>query len=184
MTNANRQPRPAKPNPYEALPAVPTFTLTSNDVDDGQVLPLDQRSAGVGGKDISPQLSWSGAPAGTKSYAVTMYDPDAPTPSGFWHWAVFGIPPSVTSLPRNAGAMGDATLPKGAVQLPNDARMAGYIGAAPPKDHGQHRYFIVVHALDVGTLPVPHDGTPAYLSFNMHGHTLARATIVATAETR
>jgi Raf kinase inhibitor-like YbhB/YbcL family protein len=113
-----------------------------------------------------------------------MFDPDAPTPSGFWHWVVVGIPANVTSLPRNAGTLEGAALPRGAAQLPNDVRTAGYIGAAPPKDHGAHRYFIVVHALDVETLPVPADGTPAYLSFVMLEHTLARATLVATAETR
>ena len=173
-----------RPNRYESLPAVPAFSLASSDVKNGEAFPSDQRSAGSGGRDISPQLSWSGAPAGTRSYAVTVYDPDAPTPSGFWHWAVVGIPASVTSVARNAGTTDGAALPKGAVQLPNDARLPGYLGAAPPKDHGPHRYFIVVHALDVETLPVPNDGTPALLSFVMLGHTLARATLVATAETR
>ncbi len=181
MTNELGRPRPP---PYESLPSVPTFTLNSSDVRDGEAFPSDQRGAGAGGKDISPQLSWSGAPTGTKSFAVTMFDPDAPTPSGFWHWVVVGIPANVTSLPRNAGTLEGAALPRGAAQLPNDVRTAGYIGAAPPKDHGAHRYFIVVHALDVETLPVPADGTPAYLSFVMLEHTLARATLVATAETR
>jgi Raf kinase inhibitor-like YbhB/YbcL family protein len=181
MTN---EPRRTNLNPYASLPAVPTFTLTSSDVKDGGPVPSDQRSAGAGGQDISPQLSWHGAPAGTKSYAVTMYDADAPTPSGFWHWALVGIPASVTSLPRDAGKADGEALPKGAGHMPNDARVASYIGAAPPKDDGPHRYFIVVHALDVETLPVPNDGTPAYLSFVMLGHTLGRAMLVATAETR
>jgi Raf kinase inhibitor-like YbhB/YbcL family protein len=172
---------PRRPNPYALLPAVPTFTLASSDLEDGGALPLDHRSASAGGRDVSPQLRWSGAPAGTRSYAVTMYDADAPTPSGFWHWAVIGIPARVTSLPRNAGAPDGATLPEGAVQLPNDARVASYLGAAPPPGDPPHRYFIVVHALDVDTLPVPADGTPAYLSFVMLGHTLARATVLATA---
>lgn len=174
---------PQKRNPYATLPAVPTFTLSSSDVRDGEPLALAQRSSGAGGRDTSPQLTWSGAPAGTKSYAVTVYDPDAPTPSGFWHWAVTGIPASVTALPSNAGSAGGAALPKEASQIPNDARAPAYIGAAPPKGHGEHRYFIVVHALDVETLPVPDQATPAFLSFVMLEHTLARATLVATSET-
>lgn len=184
MTTVNPDPRITGRNPYASLPTVATFALTSDDIKDGGALPLDQLSTYAGGKDISPQLSWSGAPAGTKSYAVTMYDPDAPTPSGFWHWAVFGIPANITSLPRGAGTVGGAMLAKGAVQVPNDARLAGYMGAAPPKNHGPHRYFIAVHALDVETLPVPNDGTPAYLAFNMLGHTLARAMLIATSEAR
>jgi Raf kinase inhibitor-like YbhB/YbcL family protein len=163
---------------------VPTFTLTSTDVKNGEPLSPPQLSAAVGGKDVSPQLSWSGAPVTTKSYVVTMFDADAPTPSGFWHWAVVGIPASTTSLPHNAGTTDGGALPNGALHLPNDARATSYLGAAPPKDHGPHRYFIVVHALDVEKLPVPNDGTPAYLSFVLLGHTLARAVLVATAETR
>ncbi|PZR11166.1 MAG: YbhB/YbcL family Raf kinase inhibitor-like protein [Archangium gephyra] len=162
-----------KNNPYDALPSVPTFTLTSTDVRDA-TLSDDQRA-------VSPQLSWTGAPSGTKSFAITMYDADAPVPSGIWHWAVFGIPANVTSLPSNASA---TSMPEGAVQLPNDMRLASYLGAAPPKGHGPHRYYLVVHALDVETLPVRKDGTPAHLSFAMLGHTLGRATLVATCETK
>jgi Raf kinase inhibitor-like YbhB/YbcL family protein len=169
-------------NPYVALPAVPTFDLSSNDLPKGQVFAREQRSASAGGSDCSPALSWRGAPSGTKSYAVTMYDADAPTPSGFWHWALFGIPAGMTSLAKGAGTADGSALPRGAVQIPNDARIAGYLGAAPPTGDAPHRYFIVVHALDIETLPVPADATPAYLSFAMLGHTLARATLVATAE--
>lgn len=135
-----------------------------------------------GGADISPQLSWSGAPDETKSYAVTVYDPDAPTGSGFWHWAVANIPATVTELPEGAGDEGGAGLPTGAVQYRNDAGLARFLGAAPPAGHGQHRYFIVVYAVDVEDLGVPPDASNAFVGFNLFGHTLARATMVVTAE--
>jgi Raf kinase inhibitor-like YbhB/YbcL family protein len=175
----------AKAGPYDSLKPVPSFTLTSTDVRDGEMLPVPQRSGmfGGGGQDLSPQLSWSGFPAGTKSFAVTMYDPDAPTGSGFWHWAVANVPVGVSSLPTGAGAEDGAKLPPGAFQIPNDARMKKYIGAAPPKGHGKHRYYIAVHALDVESLDIPKEATPAYLGFNMSIHTLARAVIVPWAET-
>ncbi|GLY16806.1 YbhB/YbcL family Raf kinase inhibitor-like protein [Kineosporia rhizophila] len=167
-------------NPFDRLPQVPAFELSSSAVVEGQPLAPAQMSGAFGipgGQDISPDLTWSGAPEGTRSYAVTMYDPDAPTMSGFWHWAVANIPASVTTLPAGAD------LPAGAVHLPNDARMPQYIGAAPPAGHGPHRYFITVHALDVEDIGVPAEGTPAFLGFTIAGHILARATIVATAET-
>jgi Raf kinase inhibitor-like YbhB/YbcL family protein len=172
-------------DPFARLPQVPSFTLTSTTVRDGEVLPAAQMSGmfGVpGGADSSPQLSWSGAPEGTQSYAVTVYDPDAPTQSGFWHWAVANIPADVTDLPEGAGDDTGKELPAGAYQLRNDGGQARFIGAAPPAGHGAHRYFITVHALDVADIGVPAEGTPAYLGFNIASHILGRATIVATAE--
>ncbi|WP_431955652.1 YbhB/YbcL family Raf kinase inhibitor-like protein [Nocardia lijiangensis] len=170
-------------DPYDALPQVPGFTLTSEDVTDGSPLGNDQVSGvfGAGGKDVSPQLSWSGFPAETKSFAVTVYDPDAPTASGFWHWAVADIPVSVTSLPSGAGSEG-GSLPAGAVTLRNDGGFAGFVGAAPPPGHGPHRYFVVVHAVDVESLGIPPEATPAFLGFNLFSHTLARATLIGTYE--
>jgi Raf kinase inhibitor-like YbhB/YbcL family protein len=135
-----------------------------------------------GGEDVSPQLSWTGAPEGTQGYAVTVYDPDAPTGSGFWHWTVTGIPASVHELPEGAGDDSGSGLPAGAVQHRNDAGGARFLGAAPPAGHGPHRYFIVVYALDVADLGVPADAPPARVGFNLFSHTLARATMVVTAE--
>jgi Raf kinase inhibitor-like YbhB/YbcL family protein len=170
-------------DPYAHLPQVESFTVTSADVTDGAALPLAQMSGilDAGGSDTSPQLSWSGFPPDTRSFAVTMFDPDAPIPSGFWHWAVHDIPASVTSLPAGAGDTEGSGLPATAVQLPGDAGLARYIGAAPPEGHGPHRYFIVVHALDVDTLGVAPGSAPAVQGFMMFTHTLARARIVATA---
>ncbi|MFE3542657.1 YbhB/YbcL family Raf kinase inhibitor-like protein [Nocardia sp. NPDC059177] len=170
-------------NPYDALPKVPSFTVTSADITDGQPVANDQVSGvfGAGGMDISPQLSWSGFPEQTQSFAVTVLDPDAPTGSGFWHWAVANIPASVTSLDTGAGSE-DGSLPTGAVTLRNDGGFPGFVGAAPPKDHGPHRYFVVVHAVDVPELEVGPDAAPAYLGFNLFFHTLARATLIGTYE--
>jgi Raf kinase inhibitor-like YbhB/YbcL family protein len=169
-------------SPYDNLPKLPTFTLTSESVSDGQPLANDQVSGimGAGGSDTSPQLSWSGFPAETKSFAVTVYDPDAPTASGFWHWAVADLPASVTELPAGAGDGGD--LPGGAVTLANDASLERYIGAAPPAGHGPHRYYIAVHALPVESLELPDGATPAYLGFNLFGQAIARAVIHGTYE--
>lgn len=169
-------------SPYDNLPKLPTFTLTSESVTDGQPLANDQVSGimGAGGSDTSPQLSWSGFPAETKSFAVTVYDPDAPTASGFWHWAVADLPATVTELPAGAGDGGE--LPGGAVTLANDASLKRYVGAAPPAGHGPHRYYIAVHALPVESLGLPDGATPAYLGFNLFGQAIARAVIHGTYE--
>jgi Raf kinase inhibitor-like YbhB/YbcL family protein len=172
-------------DPFARHADVPSFTVTSSTVADGAPWPAAQMSGifGVpGGEDVSPQLSWSGAPDGTKSYAVTIYDPDAPTGSGFWHWTVTNIPASVTELPEGAGDEGGAGLPDGARQFRNDAGLTRFLGAAPPAGHGKHRYFITVYAVDVEDLGVPADASPAFVGFNLSGHTLARATMVVTAE--
>jgi Raf kinase inhibitor-like YbhB/YbcL family protein len=172
-------------NPYDFLPKVPSFTVTSNDVEDGGTLSTPQLSGifGAGGTDTSPHLAWSGFPEGTRSFAVTCYDPDAPTGSGFWHWAVYGIPADVTELPTGAGSEDGAGLPAGAVQLRHDGGVRQFLGAAPPEGHGPHRYYFVVHALDTDQLEVvDENSSPALLGFAMSGHTLARGMLVATYE--
>jgi Raf kinase inhibitor-like YbhB/YbcL family protein len=168
-------------NPYEELPKVAEFELRSDDVANGQTLASRHASGvfGAGGEDVSPHLAWSGAPEGTQSFAVTVYDPDAPTAAGFWHWAAFNIPADVTELATNASAAG---MPDGAVQLKNDGGTVGYIGAAPPAGHGPHHYWVVVHAVDVPTLDVPADGTCSLLGFNLFFHTLGRAALVPVFE--
>jgi Raf kinase inhibitor-like YbhB/YbcL family protein len=171
-------------DPLAILPAVPAFTVTSTDVQDGQLMALPQMSGifGAGGQDASPQLAWSGFPAETKSFCVVMYDADASTMSGFWHWAVADIPGTVNELATGAGAAGDAQLPAGAYHLPNDARMAQYVGAAPPATEPPHRYYIVISALDTDKIGVAKDATPALLGFNIGAHILARAAIVPIAQ--
>lgn len=184
MSSTDSAPTPpsgphASRDPYAELPQVPAFTVTSSDVSDGQVLAMAQVSADAGGHDVSPQLSWSGFPEGTKSFAVTVYDPDAPTASGFWHWAVANLPVSTTSLPSGAGADDGSGLPEGALQLRNDGGQEGYVGAAPPEGHVVHHYHVVVHAVDVDHLDVE-GASPAVLGFHLFFHTLGRARLVGT----
>lgn len=152
-----------------------TFTLSSNDIVDGGVLP-DAQAKAKG--NTSPHLMWSGAPEGTRSFAVTCYDPDAPTGSGFWHWTVANIPAGVTELPTGG------PLPAGAVEGRTDYGEPGFGGAAPPAGHGPHRYVFTVFAVDVPKLDVTPDDSGAVFGFNLHFHTLAKASITATYENR
>jgi Raf kinase inhibitor-like YbhB/YbcL family protein len=167
-------------NPYDALPQLPSFELRSDDIADGVMLPKAHVSGslGVDGQDLSPHLAWSGFPPETRSFAVTVYDPDAPTASGFWHWAVADIPATVTELPRGAGSPDGPGLPPGALTLANDAGLRQYVGAAPPEGHGPHRYFTVVHAVDVPSLGLSADARPAFLGLTLFSHALARAVLV------
>jgi Raf kinase inhibitor-like YbhB/YbcL family protein len=171
-------------HPFAGLVEVPQLTVTSTTIADGGELPRAQYSGAFGlpgGLDLSPQLTWEGAPDGTKSFVVTAYDVDAPTGSGFWHWAVANIPASVTSLPEGAGAAG-FDLPETSMCLPNEVRSRQFIGAAPPAGHGPHRYFFIVSALDVDHLDISEEATPGLLGFMMFGHVLARGAIVATGQ--
>lgn len=173
--------RPLAPNPYELLPAVPAFTVTSSTLPDGAPVPLDHvyGPGSPGGANRSPQLSWSGFPAGTESFVVTCFDPDAPTPSGFWHWLAVDIPGSVAELAEDAGSS-DAALPAGAFHTRNDFGDFRYDGCAPPQGDRAHRYFFVVHAVDQPRLGPDSTASAAAISFNLAFHTLARAILVGT----
>ena len=168
------------PLPYDFMPSVPSFALTSTDVAEGQQMSDAQVFDGFGmtGQNISPQLSWSGFPAATKSFAVTCYDPDAPTGSGFWHWIVLNIPASVTELETGAAGTDGAGLPKGAFHVRNDYGAKDWGGAAPPPGEPPHRYVFAVHALDVESLDVNDEITPAIAGFNLRFHTIARAVMI------
>lgn len=172
---------------YTDLPHVPSFDVTSGSLKDGEALGPAQASKRLGvtgGKDESPQLSWSGAPEGTKGYVVTVFDPDAPRAGGYWHWAVINIPASTSSLPAGAGVPGGAHLPGGAVQLKNDAGFPGYLGAAPPPGHGPHRYIVAVHAVDVEELGLDAGASTEALVRALAAHTLGRAVITGRFERR
>ena len=173
-------------NPYAAVGEAPGFTLTSTDIQDGEPLPAELYADAAGGSNRSPQLSWSDFPEGTRSFVVTCFDPDAPTGSGFWHWAVANIPAGVTELPAGAGARagmpGSEHLPEGAITMPNEQRDPAFTGAAPPEGTGVHHYWFAVHALDVERIDIDPGATPAVLGFMMREAVLARAVIVATGE--
>lgn len=172
--------RPTAPDPHDLLPPRPAFSVHSDDVQDGQPLSAAHAHPSAGGDNTSPHLSWSGFPEETKSFAVTCFDPDAPTGSGFWHWVLFNVPADVTELAT--GASGDG-LPDGAVEARNDYGESGYGGAAPPGGDGVHRYVFTVYALDTDKLDLPAEASPAYVGFNVTFHTLARGAIRPTYET-
>jgi Raf kinase inhibitor-like YbhB/YbcL family protein len=159
--------------------AANALTLTSPDVKPGARIADEQVFSGFGctGSNVSPALNWSGAPKGTKSFALSVYDPDAPTGSGFWHWVVFNIPANVTSLPKGAGDPKSDAAPKGAVQSRTDFGTPGYGGPCPPKGDKPHRYQFAIFALDTDKLDTDENSSPAFVGFNVHFHTLAKATL-------
>ena len=166
---------------YDYLPPAPAFHLQSTTVQHGQPLPVAQMSGikGVaGGLDRSPQLSWNRHPPATKSFVVSMYDPQAYTGSGFWHWVLADIPATTTDLPEGAGALDSRQLPTGAFQLACDAGTPQYFGAAPPPGTGVHEYRITVTALDVRTSGVDATASAALLGFTIAAHTIGRAVII------
>ncbi|WP_026460942.1 YbhB/YbcL family Raf kinase inhibitor-like protein [Schaalia suimastitidis] len=168
--------RPIAPDPYAQLPQVPSFTLSSHDLVDGTSMP--QIHTADGG-NISPHLAWSGAPRETESFMLTCFDPDAPTPAGWWHWCIIDLAPSLTQLEHNAGAS-DLNLEGAAFHLRADHSHANYFGAAPPQGDRPHRYIFAIHALNIPTLGLDDDATPTMASFVALEHTLARATLTVT----
>lgn len=169
-------------DPYAELATLRDFAplgLTSPDFAPGGPLPLFAWSASRGGEDRSPALQWTAPPEGTRSIAISCFDPDAPTASGYWHWAAYNLPADLTSLVSGDGTV--RALPDGAVVVPNEARAERFDGAAPPANGGVHRYFFVVDALDT-VLDLDADATPAILGFNRHFHSLARGILIGTAD--
>ena len=154
--------------------AAAEFVLTSKNLKAGEHMPIAHVYSGCGGENISPELSWSGVPEGTKSFAVMVYDPDAPTGSGWWHWAIFNIPAEMRSLPEGAGEPKNGLVPE-AIQVRNDYGHIGYGGACPPKGDGDHRYQFRVYALKVEELPLEGDATPAKVGFYVNANKLAEA---------
>ena len=157
------------------------FTLTSPTVTEGETLPNTHvfNDWGYKGDNTSPELHWHNAPEGTKGFAVSCYDPDAPTGSGFWHWYVINLPASTTSLPAGAGNPDQPQLPSSARSMNNDIAQKGFVGAFPPEGDKPHRYIFTVYALSVEHLDLPENATTAFAGFNVLGNTLAKATITA-----
>ena len=160
------------------------FKLTSSDIQHGNLMGTDQEFTGFGceGKNLSPHLSWSNPPKGTKSFALTVYDPDAPTGSGWWHWQVINLPISLTELKTGAGNQNKPALPKQAVQIENDYGVAAFGGACPPKGHGQHRYQFKLHALSVEKLDLTSQSSSALAGYMINANTINTATLEALYE--
>nr|WP_157615497.1 YbhB/YbcL family Raf kinase inhibitor-like protein [Rhizobacter sp. Root404] len=160
----------------------PKFRLTSTEVSDGARLDskFEFRGFGCSGQGRSPALSWSDPPRGTRSYAVTVYDPDAPTGSGWWHWVVVNIPSSVNNLKGGAGEEGNAQLPLGAEQVRNDFSSASWGGVCPPPGDSAHRYVFTVFALKTDRLDLPREATAALAGFMINSQTIGKATMTVT----
>lgn len=155
------------------------LTLHSSDIKGQLSIKEVFNGFGCTGQNISPQLSWENAPKGTKSFALTVYDPDAPTGSGWWHWIVFNIPKHVSSLKAGAGDASKGLLPKGAVQNVTDYGFAGFGGACPPKGDKAHRYVFTLHALDVEKLDLDGKQSAAIAGYNINAHTLQKASLIS-----
>lgn len=155
-----------------------TFTLTSTSIGGEATVNEEFNGFGCTGNNESPQLSWKNAPKGTKSFAITMYDPDAPTGSGWWHWIVFDIPKNIKELVSNAGNIKSNLVPKEAIQSITDFGVGGYGGPCPPEGHGIHQYIITVHALKTDKLGLNENTNPAVVGYYLWNNTIAKASIV------
>ncbi|NRB40176.1 MAG: YbhB/YbcL family Raf kinase inhibitor-like protein [Pseudomonadales bacterium] len=156
-----------------------SLNLSSEDISQGEFMSKAQEFNGFGctGGDISPQLKWSDAPEGTKSFAITAYDPDAPTGSGWWHWQLVNIPSNVTELASGAGSTKKELAPKGSMQIENDYGSRGFGGACPPPGHGIHHYRYTVHALSVEKLALPENASGALAGYMINANTIETSTI-------
>ncbi|WP_027393258.1 YbhB/YbcL family Raf kinase inhibitor-like protein [Aquimarina latercula] len=155
-----------------------TFTLSSKNLGGEATINEEFNGFGCTGKNQSPQLSWKNAPKGTKSFAITMYDPDAPTGSGWWHWLVFDIPANINELVSDAGNTKLKLAPDGIIQSITDYGTNGYGGPCPPEGHGLHQYIITVYALKTDTLGLNENTNPAVVGYYLWNNTLAKASIV------
>ncbi len=155
-----------------------TFTLTSADIGGQATLTEVFNGFGCTGKNQSPQLAWTNAPAGTKSFAVTMFDPDAPTGSGWWHWLIFDIPATTTQLVSNAGNSSLALAPKNAIQSVTNFETKGYGGPCPPENHGLHQYIITLYALKTDKLGLDANATPATVGYYLWNNTIEKASLI------
>ena len=166
----------------QSLYADSHFSLTSPDIADGQALKSEQVFKGFGcdGGNTSPALQWQNEPKSTKSFAVTVYDPDAPTGSGWWHWLIYNIPANIHALEKDAGDLKEGHAPEGSVQNTTDFGSKGFGGACPPKGSEAHHYHFKVYALDTEKIELPKNATAAMLGFNLNAHKLAEAEIIAT----
>jgi Raf kinase inhibitor-like YbhB/YbcL family protein len=155
-----------------------TFTLKSKDLQGQFTEAYLANVFGCQGENTSPELQWSNPPVGTQSYAITMFDADAPTGSGWWHWVVFDIPALTTALPRNAGKLTEHLLPAGSVQSLTDFGVAGYGGPCPPAGDKPHGYIITLYALNTAKLGQQQTATPALVAFLLRTHVIAKASLL------
>lgn len=158
-----------------------SFTLSSNDIAEGKFMDKKQEFKGFGctGEDLSPHLKWSNIPEGTKSFAITAYDPDAPTGSGWWHWQIVNIPATVTELAADAGSVKEQLAPAGSMQIENDYGQKGFGGACPPQGHGVHHYRFTVYALSVEKLELPANASGALAGYMINANSIESSTIEA-----
>jgi len=166
---------------FSASVLATSFQLTSKDITHGKTMSKAQEFNGFGctGSDFSPHLNWSNIPEGTKSFAITAYDPDAPTGSGWWHWQAINLPKTVTMLATNAGSPKESLMPAGSIQIKNDYGIKGFGGACPPSGHGIHRYRFTVHALSVEKIELPEGASSALVGYMINANTIESTTIEA-----